>query len=315
MIFQPVIQALVQTIGVIVNFIPHLINGLIILIIGYIISALVRWLLRFIFRQVRLEQVLQRTGVENVLHELGVRISIVELIVQIVFFFLILSFAASAVQLMGLGAVALLLNNVLGFVPEAISAGLIIIFGSMIARFLGRAITSLADRVNITYSNALGRIVEYTIVAFVIVLAISTLGVNTTILTTCLTIIVASFGLAMAITFALGARESARHVIAGYYVRQNFVPGQQVQLGDQRGTVRGISGTYTVLDAIGAEGVRRTISLPNAMLLQNVIISEENSGSPTQAQEGNPGGPSEPASGDEQSSTSAADENAPQQDE
>ncbi len=313
MIFQPVIQALTQTITAIVNFVPHLINGLIILIIGYIISVIIRWLLRFIFRQVRLEQLLQRTGIENVLHGLGVRISIVEILVQIVFFFLILSFATSAVRLMGLDAVANLLNNVLAFVPQAISAGLIIIFGSMIARFLGRTVASLADGVNITYSNALGKIVEYAVVAFVMVLAISTLGVNTAILTTCLTIIVASFGLAVAITFALGARESARHVIAGYYVRQNFVPGQQLQLGDQRGTVRGISSTYTVLDTVNAAGIRRTVSLPNALLLQSAIVSEENQATAAQTGGDTQAGTVEQSTnGPEQPPTAANDENTAQ---
>ena len=313
MLFQPVIQALTQTITAIANFIPHLINGLIILIIGYIISALIRWLLRFIFRQVRLEQLLQRTGIENILHGLGVRVSIVEILVQIVFFFLILSFATSAAQLMGLLAVATLLNNVLAFVPEAISAGLIIIFGSMIARFLGHTVASLADGINITYSSALGKIIEYTVVAFVVVLAISTLGVNTAILTTCLTIIVASFGLAVAITFALGARESARHVIAGYYVRQNFVPGQQLQLGDQRGTVRGISSTYTVLDTVNSAGIRRTVSLPNALLLQSAIVSEENQATAAQTARDTQADTVERSNNDaEQPPTSPNDENTAQ---
>jgi len=170
--------------------------------------------------------------------------------------------------------VATLLQNVLSFIPQAISAGLIIIFGSMIARFLGGTVTSVAQSVNITYSNALGKIIEYAIVAFVMVLAISTLGVNTTILTTSLTIIIAAAGLAIALTFAFGSRDSARHVIAGYYVRQNFVPGQRVQLGDQSGTIRGTAGAYTVLDTVNAAGQNATISLPNALLLQNAVLSQ-----------------------------------------
>ncbi len=274
MTFQPVLLALTQTITAILNFIPHLINGLIIFIIGYLISALVRSILRFIFRRIRLEQLFQRVGIDNVLRGLGVRVPVSDILVQIVFFFLILSFSTSAVQLMGLTAVANLLENVLSFIPQAISAGLIIIFGSMIARFLGGTVTSVAQSVNITYSNALGKIIEYAIVAFVMVLAISTLGVNTAILTTSLTIIIAAAGLAIALTFAFGSRDSARHVIAGYYVRQNFVPGQRVQLGDQSGTIRGTAGAYTILETVNAAGQNATISLPNALLLQSGVLSQ-----------------------------------------
>ncbi|HAG97652.1 MAG TPA: hypothetical protein DCL75_02005, partial [Ktedonobacter sp.] len=96
----------------------------------------------------------------------------------------------------------------------------------MLARFLGNTIAAVAANVNITY----GKIIEFAIVAFVVVLAVSTLGVDTTILTTSLTIIIASAGLAIALTFAFGSRESARNVIAGFYVRQNFQPGQRLTL-------------------------------------------------------------------------------------
>ncbi len=275
MAFQPVLQALIQTITAILNFVPHLINGLIILIVGYLISAIIRLILRFIFRRTRLDQLFQRTGIETTLHSLGMRVSVSDIIVQVVFFFLLLSFSTSAVQLMGLTAVATLLQNILNFVPEAISAGLIVIFGSMIARFLGDAVISIAQSVNVTYSNALGKIIEYAIIAFVMVLAISTLGINTAILTTSLTIVIAAAGIAIALTFALGARDSARHVIAGYYVRQNFAPGQRLQLGERSGTIRSTSGAYTVLETVNELGDRSTISLPNALLLQSAVLSQD----------------------------------------
>lgn len=275
MIFQPVIQALTKILTDILNFIPHFINGLIILIVGYLVCLLIRWILRFIFRQIRLEDLAERAGINNAIRSLGVRVALPEIIVQVIFFFLILSFAIEAVSLMGLTAVAILLQNVLLFIPRAISAVLLIIFGSMLGRFLGDTITTVAANVNITYSRALGKIIEYAILAFVVVLAISTLGVDTSVLTSSLTIIIASTGLAVALTFALGSRESARNVIAGYYVRQNFRPGQLLTLGDYSGTVRSTVGAYTILEVTGEGGARSTISLPNSLLLQSTVRVQE----------------------------------------
>ncbi|MGH2497575.1 MAG: mechanosensitive ion channel family protein [Ktedonobacteraceae bacterium] len=281
MSFQPVINALIKILTDIINFIPLFVNGLIILIVGYLISALVRWILRTVFRQIRFNQLADRAGITNALSGLGVRVPLSEVIAQIVFFFLLLSFATSAVGLMGLAAVADLLQNVLRFIPKAISAAIIIIFGSMLARFLGNTITTVAGNINITYSKALGKIIEYALLAFVIVLAVSTLGIDTAILTTSLTIIIASTGLAIALTFAFGAREAARNVIAGHYVRQNFQPGQQLTLGDYSGKVRSTLGTYTVLESTGDE--KGTISLPNSFLLQNAVMGQEEAPATTQA--------------------------------
>ena len=276
MSFQPVLKSLIQIVTQILNFIPNLFNGLIILIVGYLISALIRWLLRFIFRRVRLDQLMDRAGITNAMHGLGIRASISEILAQIVFFFLLLSFATSAFTLMGLTSVANLLQSILQFIPKAISAAILVVLGSMLARFLGNTITTVADNVNITYGKALGKIIEYAIVAFVIVLAVSTLGIDTTILTTSFTIIVAAAGLAIALTFAFGSRDSARNVIAGHYVRQNFRPGQRITLGDYSGTVRSTAGAYTVLDTANANGENSTISLPNTMLIESAVMGQEN---------------------------------------
>jgi small-conductance mechanosensitive channel len=269
--FQPVIDSLTKIVTDILTFIPHFVNGLIILIVGYLISAGIRWLVRFILQRVHLQELADRAGIINAMRRLGIRASLPEIIAQILFFFLFLSFATAAVRLMELLAVADLLESLLLFIPKAISAAILILFGSMLARFLGNTLTAVADSVNITYSTALGRIVEYAIVAFVVVLAISTLGVDTTILTSSLTIIIASAGLAIALTFGLGSRESARNVIAGFYVRQNFHPGQQVTLGEYSGTVRSIAGAYTVLDTVDENGEQGTVSLPNLMLMRHAV--------------------------------------------
>lgn len=285
MSLQPVLNSLIQIVTQILDFIPRLVNGLIILIVGYLISALIRWLLRFIFRRVRLDQLMDRAGITNAMRSLGIRTSISELLAQIVFFFLLLSFATSAFTLMGLITVSNLLQNILQFIPKAISAAILVILGSMLARFLGNTITAVADNVNITYGKALGKIIEYAIVAFVIVLAVSTLGIDTTILTTSFTIIVAAAGLAIALTFAFGSRDSARNVIAGHYVRQNFRPGQRITLGDYSGTVRSTAGAYTVLDTSNDAGENNTISLPNTMLIENAVMGQESTESAQPASE------------------------------
>ena len=293
MSFQPVINALLNILTEILNFLPHLVNGLIILIVGYLLSALIRRIIRTLLLRLHFEQLADRIGITNALRSLGVRLPLSGVIAQIVFFFLLLSFATSAFVLMGLTAVADLLRNVLAFIPRAISAAIIIIFGSMLARFLGETITTVAGNVNITYNKALGKLIEYTLVAFVVVLAISTLGVDTTILTSALTIIIAAGGLAVALTFAFGAREAARNVIAGHYIRQNFSPGQQLEMGDYRGRLRSTAGTYSVLETGSESEGTGTISLPNTFLLQNAVRSLDAPSNSTDQQPQAPG-PQEP---------------------
>lgn len=304
MSFQPVLDSLNKILTDILDFIPHFINGLIILIVGYLICLLIRWILRRVLRSIRLDQLLERSGITATVQSLGVRVPISEILVQIVFFFLFLGFATSAASLMGLAAVAELLNNVLRFVPRAISAALLLILGSMVARFLGNTVASVAENVNISYGKALGKILEYAIVTFAAVLAIATLGVDTTVLSTSLTIIVASAGLAVALTFGLGAREAARHVIAARYVRQTFTPGQRLTYGNYSGRVRVTNGAYTILEDVSSQptstgqpisgGNPQTVSIPNALLMETAIVGEEENPANDTATENITGSPNPP---------------------
>lgn len=257
-----------------INFVPGLVDGLVILIVGYLVSWGVRWVIGFVLRHIRFDQVMQHIGITSALQGLGVRAPLSQVVAQVVFFFLILSFATSAAHLMGLEAVSDLLKSVLAFVPKAISGGLIIILGSMLARFLGGAITAVATGVNITYSAALGKVIEYTLVALVVVLSISTLGVDTTILTSSFTIVVATACLAASLTFTIGARDAVRNIIAGFYIRHNFEPDQPLVIGEHRGRFVAFSGAYVVLKETAEDGVVRNVLVPNTMLLHNAITSQ-----------------------------------------
>ncbi len=274
--FQPVLDSVGKIIRDIADFIPRLVNGLIILIIGYIISLLVRIVVRFIFRRIGLDDLAERAGINRVLQELRIKISLSKLLAQLIFYYLLISFATEAARLIQLVSIAELLTSLLRFLPLAVSAAIIVILGSMLARFLGNAITAVADTVNINYGQGLGKIVEYAVLAFAVILAVSTLGIDITILTTSMTIVVASAGLAVALTFGLGSRETARNIIAGYSVQQKLEPGQQVTFEEYSGTVRSTTGAFTTIEVTNEQGEVEDIAIPSSLLMQKVVRINRN---------------------------------------
>lgn len=270
--FQPVLDSFGKILSDIADFIPRLVNGLIILVVGYLICLLVRAIVRWVVRRSGMEEVVERVGINRVTKRLRVTTPLSKIIASLVFYFLFLSFATEAVRLMGLATIAELLSNILRFIPRAIAAGVVIVFGLLLANFVGESVTTIADNVNISYSRALGRVTEFAIIVFVVVVAVSTLGVDTTILTTSFVIVVACAGLAVTLSFGLGARETALNIIAGYSVQQKFQIGQSITLNELAGTVQTVSGAYTTLELSG-EGTTpgESVVVPNALLLRSAI--------------------------------------------
>lgn len=266
--FRVVRDSLTQIIVDIVNFIPNLVNGLIILLVGVLIARLVRWLLALVLRRIGFDPLVERTGITGALRGLGVKMPLSQIVAQTIFVLLLLSFLITATRLMGLEAVALLLEDLLIFLPSIIAALIVFLLGGIVARFTGNLVATLATGAGITNGARLGRIVQYLVSLFVVILALDVLGIDTGILVTAVTILIAAFGLALGLALGLGARRVVFHVLAGYYLRQRFPIGQQILLDQVRGEVSGIGGVNTAVTT--AEGV---VVLPNGRLLESVVQS------------------------------------------
>jgi small-conductance mechanosensitive channel len=263
--FGVVIDALTQIIVDIINFIPDLINGLIILIVGYAIAVAVRWLLGTVLRRVRFDPLVERTGITGALRGLGVRTPLSTIIAQTIFALLLISFLITSTRLMGLEAVAQLLERLLLFLPNIIAALIVFLLGGIAAQFTGNLVTTLATGGGLAYGARMGRLVQYLLSVFVVIFALGVLGIDTSILVTALTIALAAFGLAIGLSLGLGARGIVAHVLAGYYIRQRFAVGQRVVLGQVEGDLSSVGGVNTVLATPGGATV-----VPNTTVLESI---------------------------------------------
>jgi len=264
--FHVVIDALTKVLTDIIDFIPRLINGLIILVIGYLIAWLARGLLGFVLRHAKFDPLVERTGITGTLRGLGVRTPLSQIVVQTVFVLLLLSFLITSTRLMGLEAVARVLEQVLTFLPNLIAALVVFLLGGIVAKFVGDVVTRVSTEANLGYAGRVGRLVQYLISLFVVVIALGVLGLDTAILVTALTIGIAAFGLALGLALGLGARNTVQHILAGYYTRQRFAVGRSIVFNQARGEITSIGSVNTVVATVDGDLV-----IPNALLIESVV--------------------------------------------
>lgn len=261
---QIVIDSLTKIFTDILSFIPNLINGLIILIVGFLIAHLVRWTLGTALRRLQFDPLVERTGITGSLRGLGIKTQLSHVIAQTIFALLLISFLITATRLMGLEAVAHLLEQLLTFLPNVIAAIIVFLIGGIIAKFAGDMIATMA--IALTYAQRLGRLVQYMISIFVVILALGVLGMDTSILVTALTISIAAFGLALGLALGLGTRNIVQHILAGYYMRQRLPIGQTIILDHLRGEINSVGSVNTIITTTDG-----TIVIPNNLLLETLL--------------------------------------------
>jgi hypothetical protein len=101
---------------------------------------------------------------------------------------------------------------------------------------------------------------------FVMVLALGVLGIQVGLLVTAITIMIGAFGLAIGLALGLGARTIVYHILAGYYVRQRYQPGQTITLGSMSGEVSGTGSVNTVVTTDEGSTI-----VPNGVLLEATV--------------------------------------------
>jgi small-conductance mechanosensitive channel len=262
----------------IASFLPDVVNGLIVLIVGYVIARIVGWLVRLVLTRAGLDDLSERRGIGSGLRGLRIGLTPSRLIAQTVFGLLFLSFAITAVRLMRFETVAVLLERLLDFLPNVIAALMVFLLGSMVARLAGNWVSLIAAASSLGYARQLGSLVQYVVTLFVMVLALGVLGIQVGLLVTAITIMIGAFGLVIGLALGLGARTIVYHILAGYYVRQRYQPGQTITLGQISGEVSGTGSVNTVVTTDEASTI-----VPNGVLLEATVRAARGSPSVTRA--------------------------------
>ena len=264
--FQIILDTLLEIYHNLVGAIPGFVTGVAVLLVGWLISWILRKVVVFILKKVRFDELVDRVGVTGVMRGIGLEKGLSGIVGQIVFWYVLLFFLISSMRSMGLSDLAEMIVLLLKYVPRAIGAIVMVIIGGMAAKFTGDTVSSVATSAGIAFGRSLGRLIQYVISIFVIVLAIGMLGIDTAILVSSITILIAAAGLALALAFGLGSRSLVQHVVASYYVRQSFRPGQTVRVGDHEGKIIGISPVVTRLETVDG-----SVAIPNASFFDGAV--------------------------------------------
>lgn len=196
------------------QFIVNVLLVVIILIIGWIISKLIKTLVERVLKAVKIDTFADRIELTDVLAKGGVKYALSELVAVICYWVAILVTFVVAINAVGLTVTADLLNRVILYVPNIISAIFILILGIFVATVLSTITKTAANNAGISQSKLLGKIVEIVVVVFAAAVALEQLGIGAKTLQLLISLILGSFCLAIAIAFGLGCRDIAEKFVS-----------------------------------------------------------------------------------------------------
>lgn len=194
-------------------FVPQLIAALLLLFLGWMLAKLARRGVMRLLTLLKFDKVTEKSGLEAFLKQADLELSVGSLLGSLVYWLIILVTIVTVANSLGLQMVADLFNKVVFYIPNVIVAILVLVFGSILARFINRLVFAWLNNLEFPGALTVSTFSEYAMLVFVFFMAMEQLQIANEMLTAAFIIAFGAVGLAFAIAFGLGARDWAAKVV------------------------------------------------------------------------------------------------------
>ena len=237
------------------NVLPNVIGALLLLLLGWLIAKGVSVAIRKLLQSKTMARLTERLNRLSLLQRSDLSLDSVRIISRFVYWIILLIFFVAASETLGWTAVSRTLNNLINYLPALLSAIVILLIGLYLAQTVRAVIRATLHSLRVGAAQLISSLAFYLLATIVVLTALEQAGVDTSIITANLTLIVGAVVGAFAISFAIASRHILENILASFYGRKNFAVGDTIRLNTVEGTIVRIDGVSVVVKTKDAEVV------------------------------------------------------------
>jgi small-conductance mechanosensitive channel len=224
---------------------PGLIVAILLVIAGWIVARFARSGMRRILGSMQ-KSIARRSGRAEA--DTGAERVSARVLSGVVFWAVILLFASTATQIIGLDLFTKWISGIVKHVPGIIAGLLIIAIGFVASGFVGDLVRSSSRRLQETQQAALARVAQTATLLVALLVGADQIGLEVRWLAilAAVTLGVTLGGAVLAVS--LGSKHFVANAIGAHYMRQSFRVGERVRVMGFEGRIIDISATSIVLE-------------------------------------------------------------------
>jgi hypothetical protein len=250
-IFEALYEQLLQLLDVI----PALMKGIVIIFIGIILAKLLRKLIRRVLAAIGVDNLADRLMSIEMFEKSKINLVPSAIIASTAYYFILLIFSMAAVEAMGLKIISDLLKNLIEYIPNGVTAFLVLVIGIFIADAVKKLIQATCRSLGITSGNLIANIIFYFIMLNIVLISLRQAKLQTEFMEDNMSIILAGIAGAFAIGYGLASKDIMTSLLAGFYSRDKFHIGDEITIDGKRGEVVTINNDNIILRSDESEHV------------------------------------------------------------
>lgn len=237
----------------IADILPNILGAFIILVFGWVFTKLILFILTRLFKLIKLESQLNKLKQKSYISSFFIKLDLIKVILSFIKFTLYIIIISIVFEVLGWDSISQKIIDLLDYLPSLVSGLVIFVIGINIAAFVKKSLNSLFQAMDLVYGKLISQIAYYILAIIITITSLNQAGVDTSIITNNLTIVLAAFLLTITLALGLGSRGVVDSILQSFYSKKRFEVGQIVKLEDgQEGVIVAIDSIYYSID-IGDE--------------------------------------------------------------
>src|SRR3990172_6552223 len=194
----------------VVSYIPNVIGALVVLLIGIVVAWALKTVIVKLLGYVQLKPITETIGLDKVI---STKVDIVGILGELVKWIVIIVFLIPALEILSLTQVNEVLQGVVAYIPNVVAAVFIVMIGTIVADLVAKVISGAVETIGAKTAAALADLARYSIITFVLLAALTQLGIATSLIERLFTGVVALFAIAGGLAFGLGGQDAAKDFV------------------------------------------------------------------------------------------------------
>jgi len=244
---QVAIQSLVALGQTIMSILPNVIGALFLILIGWILAKILSFAVKKTLSLLGFDKFSEKIRMNEALERANITITASQLAGKFVYWIIILLFFVTASDTLGWTVVSQSIGDLIAYLPRLFSSIIIFIIGLYIAGFVRKGLKGILDSLGVSTGTLISDFSFYAILIIITLTALNQAGIDTSIITSNVTIIIGGIILAFAVSFGFGSKDVLSNILSSFYSRKIFKAGQHIEMKDVSGTIIKIDSTSCII--------------------------------------------------------------------
>ncbi|MEQ8530385.1 MAG: hypothetical protein RIB86_00915 [Imperialibacter sp.] len=247
---------------------PRIFGAVLLIIIGWAIAKIVSFAIKKALTAIKFDKLTEKINADEMLAKAKITITPSAVVSKFVYWIILLLFFVTASDTLGWIVVSQSIGDLIAYLPKLFSGIIIFLIGLYIANFIRKGLKGIFDSFSVASGSIVSGFAFYVILVIITLTALSQAGIDTTIITSNVTLILGGIMLSFALSFGLGSRDVLANILSSYYTKNNFEAGQSIRIGTSEGEIEKIDNISCVLKT----KTGKVVILVKRLISEEVVI-------------------------------------------